>query len=140
MNIALIQGRLGQDPELKTAGQSQVANFSVATSKKWTDKNGQKQEKTEWHKCQAWGKTGETIAKFFNKGDGITIQGEIQTRSWETDAGEKRYITEIRVERFFFVPSSKGSEKIANDFPEPAIPPGTPNMAPSFDANEDMPF
>lgn len=95
VNKAIILGRLGKDPEVRhLENGTTVANFSVATSETWKDKNGEKQENTEWHNCVAWKKTAEIIEKYIKKGDQIYIEGKLQTRSWEKD-GDTRYITEI---------------------------------------------
>jgi len=104
INKAIILGRLGASPELKqlNAGNS-VVNFSVATTKSWTDKDGSKQERTEWHKCNAFGKKAEVLAKYLDKGSLIYIEGEIQTRSWEDNDGNKKYATEILVGDFQFL-------------------------------------
>ena len=96
VNKAIIVGHLGQDPELKhTAGGASVVNFSVATSENWTDKQGQKQEKTEWHRIVVWGKQAEICERYLSKGRQVYLEGRIQTRSWEDDKGQKRYMTEI---------------------------------------------
>jgi len=108
MNRVTLLGRLGNDPEVRSIQDgTQVANFSLATSEKWKDKNGEKQEKTEWHRCVAWGKTGENIGKYFKKGSEILVEGSLQTRSWDDKEGNKRYTTEIKVNRFDFTGGSK---------------------------------
>ena len=106
LNLAIIEGRIGKDIELKQVGQSVVAKISVATSEKWTDKNtGQKQERTTWHNVEAWGKQAEIISQYFKKGDGIGLQGSIQTDEYEKN-GEKRYSTKIKLTSFWFPVSS----------------------------------
>ena len=108
MNRVTLLGRLGNDPDVRsTQDGTTVANFSLATSEKWTDTNGEKQEKTEWDRCVAWGKQGENIGKYFNKGSEILVEGMLQTRSWEDKEGNKRYTTEIKVNRFSFTGGSK---------------------------------
>jgi single-strand DNA-binding protein len=94
LNKVMIIGRLGQDPELKTVGSSQVARLSIATSETYTDKNNQKQEKTEWHRVIFWGKLAELAGKYLSKGRQVYVEGKLQTRSWEEN-GQKRYATEI---------------------------------------------
>jgi single-strand DNA-binding protein len=97
INKVILIGRLGKDPELKyTPGGKAVCNFSLATSEKWKDQGGEVQEKTEWHRCQAWGKSAENAAKWLNKGKLAYIEGKLQTRSWEKD-GQTHYTTEIVV-------------------------------------------
>ena len=106
LNLAIIEGRIGKDIEIKQVGQSVVAKISVATSEKWTDKNtGQKQERTTWHNVEVWGKQAEIISQYFKKGDGIGVQGSIQTDEYEKN-GEKRYSTKIKLTSFWFPVSS----------------------------------
>ena len=108
LNLAIIEGRIGKDIELKQVGQSVVAKISVATSEKWTDKNtGQKQERTTWHNVEVWGKQAEIISQFFKKGDGIGVQGSIQTDEYE----KKRYTTKIKLTSFWFPVSSSQAQQ-----------------------------
>ena len=96
INKAIIIGRLGNDPEVKTLPSEQtVCNFNVATSEFWNDRSGQKQERTEWHRIVVWGKTAENCGKYLAKGRQVFIEGRLQTRSWEDNQGQKRYTTEI---------------------------------------------
>ena len=95
VNKVILVGNLGNDPEVKaTNSGSTLANFSVATSERWT-KDGERHEKTEWHRVTAFGKLAEIVGQYVTKGSKVYIEGKIQTRSWETDSGEKRYATEI---------------------------------------------
>jgi len=111
VNKVIVIGNLGQDPELKhTTTGSAVANFSVATSESWMDKQGQKQEKTEWHRIVVWGKTAESCSKHLNKGSQVYVEGSLQTRQWDDEEGKKRYMTEIRANTVQFL-SSKRAEK-----------------------------
>ena len=96
VNKAIIVGRLGKDPELRyTGGGTPVVNMSVATSENYKDKEGQKQEKTEWHRIVMFGKMAEVCAKYLQKGRQVYLEGRIQTRSWENKDGVKQYTTEI---------------------------------------------
>jgi single-strand DNA-binding protein len=96
VNKVILLGRLGKDPELKsTPGGTSVCNFSVATSESWTDKSGQKKEKTEWHRIVVWGKLGELCGQYLSKGRQCFIEGRLQTRDWEDKEGKKQYTTEI---------------------------------------------
>lgn len=97
VNLVILLGRLGQDPEIRyTQSGTCCANMSVATSEKWKDKQtGQMQEKTEWSRISAFGRTAEIIQQFVKKGDQIHIQGKLQTRKWQDQQGVDRYITEI---------------------------------------------
>jgi len=96
VNKVILIGRLGADPELRyTPSGSAVANFRMATSERWTDKAGEKQERTEWHRIVAWGRTGEICGEYLHKGSQVYIEGRLQTRSWEDRDGNKRYTTEV---------------------------------------------
>jgi single-strand DNA-binding protein len=95
VNKAIILGNLGADPEVKHLESGNVvANFSVATSEKYTNKQGEKVENTEWHRVVFWGDKAEVIEKFLKKGDKVFIEGKITSRSYESD-GITKYITEI---------------------------------------------
>jgi single-strand DNA-binding protein len=95
MNKAIIVGRMGSDPEVRyTQGGQAIANFNVATTERYTDKAGQRQEKTEWHRCVLWGKTAEFAGQYCKKGDLVLVEGPSRTREWEKD-GIKRYVTEV---------------------------------------------
>lgn len=97
LNKATIIGRLGQDPEVRTTqGGTKVATLSIATSEKWKGKDGQTQERTEWHRVVAWGRTAEVARDYLKKGSQVYIEGPIQTREWEDKDGQKRYTTEIK--------------------------------------------
>ena len=136
LNKVMIIGRLGQDPEVKTTETTTISSMSVATSKTWV-KDGEKQERTEWHRCIAFGKTAELIGKYLSKGRQVYVEGSLQTRSWETDAGEKRYTTEIVVNTVQFF----GDRGEASEAPKKqSSSHGLPNYAPQFDASEDVPF
>ena len=110
VNKAIILGNLGQDPEVRsTSGGQMVANFSIATNRQWTDKNGQKQEQAEWHNIVAWGKLAEIIEQYLKKGDQVYIEGRLQTRTWEDKSGEKRKTTEIVAQEMQMLGSGSGS-------------------------------
>ena len=99
VNKAILVGNLGTDAELRhTDGGSAVASFRLVTSESWNDKQGQRQEKTEWHTVTLWGKQAETLAEYLKKGRQVYVEGRIQTREYMKD-GEKRYATEIRADR-----------------------------------------
>ncbi len=97
VNKVIIIGRLGRDPEMRyTPDGTAVANFSVATSETWTDKQtGEKKERTEWHRVVAWRRLGEICGEYLSKGREVYVEGKLQTRSWEQD-GVTRYMTEIQ--------------------------------------------
>ena len=97
INKAILVGRLGSDPEVRyTPSGVAVANFNIATSEEWKDKDtGEKKERTEWHRIVAWSKLGEICGEYLSKGRQVYVEGRIQTRSWEDRDGNKRYTTEI---------------------------------------------
>lgn len=109
VNKAILVGNLGRDPELRyTQGGQAVVNFSIATSENWTDKSGERQERTEWHRIVAWGKTGELCAQYLSKGRTVYIEGRIQTREWEDKEGQKRTTTEINAQNVTFIGGGGG--------------------------------
>lgn len=97
VNKAILIGRLGRDPEVRyTPSGVAVANFSIATSEEWKDREtGEKQERTEWHKIVAWRRLGEICGEYLHKGSQVYIEGRLQTRAWEDRDGNKRYTTEV---------------------------------------------
>lgn len=97
INKVILVGRLGKDPEIRsTAGGTSVVKFTVATDEKFTDKSGEKQERTEWHNITAWGKLGEICGQYLRKGKLVYIEGSIRTDSWDDkESGQKKYRTEI---------------------------------------------
>ncbi len=97
INKVILVGRLGKDPEIRSTPQgSTVAKFTVATDEKFTDREGNKQERTEWHNIAAWGKLGEICGLYLKKGKLVYIEGSIRTDSWDDkESGQKKYRTEI---------------------------------------------
>ena len=97
VNRVILVGRLGKDPEIRSipSGTS-VAKFSIATDERFTDKSGEKQERTEWHNIEAWGKLGEICGQYLRKGKLVYIEGSIRTESWDDkESGQKKYRTKI---------------------------------------------
>ena len=101
VNKAILVGNLGRDAELRyTTGGTAVANFSIATSESWNDKQtGERREHTEWHRICLWGPSAERLQQYLVRGKQICVEGRIQTRQWEDRDGNKRYTTEIRADR-----------------------------------------
>jgi len=96
INKVILIGNLGRDPELRYTPQGRpVVNFSMATTERWTSKDGDKQEKTEWHNIVLWGRQAEVANQYLKKGSSCYIEGRIATRSWEDKDKVKRYRTEI---------------------------------------------
>jgi len=96
LNKVMLIGNLGKDPEIRyTQAGSAVANFSLATTDRWTDKQGNRQEKTEWHDIVVFDRLADLAQNYLNKGKSIYVEGRLQTRSWEDQQGQKRYRTEV---------------------------------------------
>lgn len=111
MNKATIVGRVGRDPEMRNTGQGQaVVNLSVATTERWTGRDGQRQERTEWHVCVFWGKPAEVVAKWVRKGDMIALEGRITHRDWTDRQGNKRKSDEISVTSFDLIGPTQRAE------------------------------
>jgi single-strand DNA-binding protein len=111
VNKAILIGNLGRDPELRYTQNGQaVVNFTLATSENWTDRSGERQERTEWHRIVAFAKTAELCAQYLSKGRTVYIEGRIQTRDWEDKEGNKRTTTEINANTVQFLggPRSEG--------------------------------
>lgn len=102
VNKVILIGNLGRDPEVRTIPSGQtVASFSMATSRRWRDRDGNRQEQTEWHDIVVWGRQAEVAGQYLTKGQRIYVEGRLQTRSWEDrQTGEKKYRTEIVCENF----------------------------------------
>jgi single-strand DNA-binding protein len=110
LNKAMIIGRLGQDPEVRyTQSNTAVATLSIATSERFKDRNGELQERTEWHRVVAWGRTAEICQEYLKKGSQVYVEGPIQTREWEDKDGQKRYTTEIKALTLTMLDSRSGS-------------------------------
>jgi single-strand DNA-binding protein len=102
INKVILVGNLGQDPEIRyTADGRPIANFSIATSESWKDKNsGEKREKTEWHRVVVFGKLAEICGEYLSKGRQVYIEGKLQTRKWQGQDGQDRYTTEVVIDGF----------------------------------------
>lgn len=130
VNKVILVGNLGKDPEVRSMPSGQpVATFSMATSRRWKDKNGQRQEQTEWHTVVCFGKQAEIAGQYLTKGKQVFVEGRIQTRSWDDrQTGEKKYRTEIVCENFQMLGQRGG------DFEHAAAPSAG---APSYDEGSD---
>ena len=110
VNKVILVGRLGQNPEVRyTPAGAAVANFSVATNESWTDKNGQKQEKTEWHRIVVWGKLAELCNQYLIKGRQVYLEGRLQTRQWQDKDNQTKYTTEINAQTIQFLGGNAGA-------------------------------
>ena len=162
LNKIMLIGNLGADPEVRTTNNgSRVASFSVATSRQWTTQGGEKQEKTEWHRCVAWNTSrgsglADTIEKYLKKGDRVYVEGRIEYRSYEDKEKQTKYITEINVRELVMLSGrsdATGGEGGARRGAAPATAkkdaePGKPGGDESFDdfpgaldaEDDDLPF
>jgi single-strand DNA-binding protein len=142
INKVLLIGHVGRDPEVKyTPGGVAIANFSVATTDAYKDKTGNLQERTEWHRIVTFGRTAEVMGEYLKKGQQVFVEGRLQTRSWDDDKGQKRYITEIVALSVQFLGKKSegagGSSASSADIPPPSEDYAAPAGAPS---EEDLPF
>lgn len=112
VNKVILLGNLGKDPEERVfEGQRKVANFSLATSESYKDKNGNRVEQTEWHNIAVWGPLADIAMKFLKKGMTIYLEGKIKTRSWDDKEGNKRYSTEIVADTFTMVGPKRDEQR-----------------------------
>lgn len=127
VNKVILIGRLGKDPELnRTPAGVAVANFSIATSEKFKDKNDQPQESTEWHSIVCWNRQAEIAHQYLKKGSEVYLEGKLTTRSWDDQNGQKRYKTEVKV----IIMQFTGSQGGGGNSQQPAQSYGAPQPAP----------
>jgi len=137
VNKVILVGNLGRDPEVRNtpSGQS-VAEFSLATNRRWRDRDGNRQEQTEWHRIVCWGRQAEIAGQYLTKGKQIYVEGRLQTRSWDDkNTGEKRYKTEVICDNFQMLGQRGGFE---DGDPGPQPPQGGPPSTGPVD--DDIPF
>ncbi len=109
VNKVILIGNLGRDPELRyTQGGQAVASFSIATTENFTKKSGERDERTEWHRIVAWGRTAELCAQYLSKGRSVYIEGRLQTREWENKEGQKQRTTEVVAQTVQFLGGPRG--------------------------------
>ncbi len=139
LNKVMLMGRLGSDPEIRTLESgATVATVNLATSETYTDKNGEKQEVTEWHRLEFWDPQSKLVQKYCKKGDLLFVEGKIKTDSWTDKDGQQRKTTKIRVLSMQFMPKSSNSK---DPVPEPteSIPSINQTPSPSTE-DDDLPF
>jgi single-strand DNA-binding protein len=160
INKVILVGNLGQDPEIRyTADGRPIANFSIATSESWKDKNsGEKREKTEWHRVVVFGKLAEICGEYLSKGRQVYIEGKLQTRKWQGQDGQDRYTTEVVIDGFTGTMQMLGTREGGGGGPRPAAgggnssrgsgggggggyqDPGYPQQSYQNDKEDDIPF
>jgi single-strand DNA-binding protein len=144
VNKAILVGNLGRDAEMRfTSGGTAVATVSLATTERFTDKEGQKREDTQWHRIVIWGKTAQSLHEYLTKGKQIYVEGRIQTREWTDKEGKPAKTTEIRADRIVLLGSgggeARGPRSGTRDRQAEGL--GDPDMAPVDAPNDDdIPF
>jgi len=139
LNKVMLIGNLGRDPEVRYLSSGKpVANFSIATTDSWKDKEGKQMEKTEWHKVVAFDKLAEICSEYLSKGKKVYIEGRLQTREWQDQSGQKRYTTEIVAQNMLMLSAKGGPAEAtpAEGSSEEVVYEPVDNKGP----NEDIPF
>ena len=143
VNKVILIGNLGGDPEVRfTPDGVAVANFSLATTESWKDRNGERQERTEWHRLVMWRQLAEIAKNCLRKGSKLYVEGKLQTRSWDDQSGQKRYTTEVVVNEMEMLDSREGGGGGGNmggggSDPGPSQP---PPYNPQGGDDDDLPF
>lgn len=155
VNKVILVGNLGRDPEVRyTPDNAAITNISIATTDTWRDKNGDKQERTEWHRVAFFGKLAEIAGEYLKKGSQVYVEGRLQTRKWQDKEGQDRYTTEIVADRMQMLGSRSGmgmADSADMDGPPPSRPSGSggasrggssaPKSGSKFDdLEDDIPF
>jgi single-strand DNA-binding protein len=153
LNKVTLIGNIGADPEIRTTPNgSKVAQFSLATSRQWNSASGEKQEKTEWHKCVAWnaGSKGtglaDIIEKYVKKGDKLYVEGRVEYRQYEDKDKQTRYVTEINVREILLLGGGRGGEGFESSRPARAAAGGKggdsgfSDFPEAMDSDDDLPF
>lgn len=142
VNKVILVGNLGRDPEMRymPSGDA-IANFSVATTDNWKDKNGQKQERTEWHRISMFGKLAEIAGEYLKKGSSVYIEGRLQTRKWQDKEGNERQTTEVVADRMQMLGgrSSGNTYEAMDDMDQSAPPPQQQRQSASAPASAQKP-
>ncbi len=135
VNKVILLGNLGKDPEIKELENNKVANVSIATSEVYKDKDGERQEKTEWHRVVMWGKLAELAEKYLQKGSMVYVEGRLKTRQWQDQDGNTKYATEIVASSMTFV-----GGKPADKSKQPSTGHDQVEGDPPADEEDDLPF
>ena len=137
VNKVILIGNLGQDPELRyTPSGAAVTNFSIATNEVWKDKEGNQQERTEWHRVVLWTRLAEIAGEYLKKGSKIYIEGRLQTRSWEDKDGVKKYTTEVIGDNMTMLDAKGEGGGTVSSAPPPSDQPPPADSG----AEDDLPF
>lgn len=119
LNKVMIIGNVGRDPEMRYVPSGKpVTSFSVATSRSWTNSEGERREETEWFNVVAWGNLAEICKQYLRKGRQVYIEGRLQTRSWEDNEGKKRFRTELVANEMIMLGGRRGTSEDAGSTDE----------------------
>jgi len=141
VNKVILVGNLGRDAELRyTPGGAAVCTLNMATTEKWNDKSGSKQEKTEWHRVVLWGKMGESISGYLTKGKQVYVEGRLQTRQWDDKDGNKRYTTEIRCDKVVMLGGGGERSERSTERDDSAYGPDDSGQQQVTPTDDDIPF
>ncbi len=141
VNKAILIGNLGKDPDLRYTPSGQaVASFSLATSERYKDKDGNWQERTDWHNVVVWGRQGETVKEYLKKGRSAYVEGRIQTRSYDDREGNKKYITEIVASRVQFLGGRGEGDRSVSGAPDEVSEPASIAEPLVSEEDDDLPF
>ncbi len=145
LNKVILIGNLGRDPELRyTANGQPVANFTLATTESWTNKSGEREQRTEWHRIVTWGRLAEICGEHLSKGKQVYVEGRLQTREWEDREGNKRRTTEVTANQVLMLGrrgDAPGGPSSPPDAPEGPTPEGpTPEGSAPDSSSDDIPF
>lgn len=133
VNKVIVLGNLGADGEMRsTTGGASVTTLSLATTETWNDKNGKRQEQTEWHRIVLWGKIAESLTEYCKKGKQLYVEGRLKTRQWDDKNGVKRYTTEIRADNVVLL-SGQGQQRRTTQRESPAD-------VPTNDLDDEIPY
>lgn len=139
VNKVILVGNLGKDPEVRhTQSGSAVATFSIATNESWNNREGQKEERTEWHRVVVFGKLADICGQYLKKGKQVYIEGRLQTRSWDDRDGNKRYTTEIVASNMTML--GRAGEGPSDSYAPPIQEEQFSGGAPSGPEDDDIPF
>ena len=145
LNRVELIGNLGKDPELKYTPSGQaVATFSLATTRKWKDKEGNGQEDTQWHNIKCWGRQAEIAQQYLKKGRQIYVEGRLETRSYDDKDGNRKWFTEVVANNFLMLGSKRDEGGGGGDYPdappEPSANQSHPQPSTSMAQDDDLPF
>jgi len=140
INKVILIGNLGRDPELRhTTSGIPVANFTMATTERWSDQSGERQERTEWHKIVVWNKQAEICNEYLTKGKQVYVEGSLQTREWTDRDGNKRYTTEVKARTVQMLGRATDRPTESQAAPTAVADGGGQNREPSYE-EDDVPF